>query len=506
MTYTHGQNSRPDLSAGQRSGGQVDAGWGDRARLSSADLITLLWQERMLMLAAFAVLLVLGVGLALFQQTRYTANASLLVRLGQEYVYEPRAGDAARGAIPDTGEVIQSEIEILTSAPLKVRVIERLGLMRLYPKMAKAATGASPQRRAQIMASAVAAMDKALSASSAPDTSIVRLTFQHPSAETAALVLNTLLEDYLTYRQGVLGDPTGPALEQQRRSFQQRLTVADAAFGGFLNSNRIGDFEVEKSSLSQLQAGLEQQKYSVEAQLQEKRGRLAAIARQFSSLPAEIGLSRDVDTSAATKLLNLRIQREDLLTRYRPDARPVQELDVQIGQLQQMITGGGAVGDSARRYGVNPVYQTLQTEKIQLTAEVEALRSAYGALTAQMAEVMQRRLKLAELEPEYQGLARDREVLQANVRAFSVKEQQTQAAQAIAAQSNDNIRIIQRAMPPARGKSLKRPVLMLAVLFAAFTALCLGLGRVFLRPGFSTAASAARTLDLPVLAVARVKP
>ncbi|WP_216073739.1 hypothetical protein, partial [Acinetobacter baumannii] len=70
----------------------------------------------------------------------------------------------------------------------------------------------------------------------------------------------------------------------------------------------------------------------------------------------------------------------------------------------------------------------------------------------------------------------------------------------MAQKSNDNIRIAQRAVTPTEGKSLKKPVFVLAVLFAAFTALCVGLLRMFLRPGVPTPAAAARTLDLPVLA------
>ena len=48
-------------------------------------------------------------------------------------------------------------------------------------------------------------------------------------------------------------------------------------------------------------------------------------------------------------------------------------------------------------------------------------------------------------------------------------------------------------------------MLILAFLFAAFTALCAGLLRVFLGRRFVTAGSASRTLDLPVLAVAPSK-
>ena len=68
--------------------------------------------------------------------------------------------------------------------------------------------------------------------------------------------------------------------------------------------------------------------------------------------------------------------------------------------------------------------------------------------------------RLDQLEPQYQGLARDRDVLSNNVRDFTVKEQETQAADSIARQSNDNISIVERAVTRARaghGPSLMAP-------------------------------------------------
>ena len=79
------------------------------------------------------------------------------------------------------------------------------------------------------------------------------------------------------------------------------------------------------------------------------------------------------------------------------------------------------------------------------------------------------------------------------------------SSRSLAARSNDNIRIVQRAIPPTKGKSLRKPVVVLAFLFAGFTALCAGLLAMFLRPGLPTPQSAARTLDLPVLGAASLK-
>jgi len=88
---------------------------------------------------------------------------------------------------------------------------------------------------------------------------------------------------------------------------------------------------------------------------------------------------------------------------------------------------------------------------------------------------------------------------------FTIREQQSRAAQQIAAYSNDSIRIVERALPPTKGKSLRKPALVLSVLFAGFSALCAGLLRAFLRPGLPTPGCASRTLKMPVLGSAPMK-
>lgn len=485
---------------GSRPGGERRA----RPRYAPRDIVTLLWREWPLMLAVFVVIVLAGLAFALTLKTVYPAESSLLVRLGQEYVYQPRVGDAARGAVPESDAVIQSEVEILSSAQVKEKVIERIGVEKLFPDLAAGYAQASDDRQRLLMGRAVAAMTKGLKVNTAPGTPVVRLVYEHPDPVLAARVLNTLLEEYLIYRRAILLDPTAP-LEAQRKSFEDRLNQADQAYENFLGSNNIGDFEAEKTSLSALQASLEQQKLAADSQLKEREGRLAGLQSQSGQVTPEIGLYRDVDHVAQDKLVELRLQRESLLSRYKPDAAPVRDLDVQIAGLQRAMGEGSVQGEGARRIGVNPVYQTMMSDRIQLVAEIAALRKSSEALAAQVDQVTERQLRLAQLEPQYQGLTRDRDVLQNNVRDFTVKEQESQATDAIARQGNDNISIIERAVIPTQGKSLKLPVLAMAILLGAFTALCAGLVRMFLRPGLGTAELAARTLDLPVLATAGVK-
>jgi uncharacterized protein involved in exopolysaccharide biosynthesis len=479
--------------------------WASRPRYAPSDFIVLLWRERWLMLAVFLVIAMLGAGFAFTQKKSYPAQASILVQLGQEYVYEPAAGDAARGAVPDNDALVQSEVEILMSAQLRERTIRKIGLGELYPDLAADYAAASPADRPRIMAKAVESFGRNLSVGSAPANPVVRIGFEHDDPVMAARAVNTLLEEYLIYRRTVLVHPSSPVLERQRVLFENQLQQADVAYQDFLRSNDIGDFAAQKTALTQLIGQIEAQKQTAEVTLQDRQARLATLDAQLSQVSPEIGLYRDIDGSAGQKLAALRLQREEMLSRYLPGAQPVRDVEAQIAQLEAGVGSGRTQTEGGRRLGVNPVHQTLQTDRIQTAAEVAALRQSLAAYGSQYQQATDQLQRLAALEPEFQALSMDRDILQSSVRDFTVRERQDDAARQIASETNDNIRIVDRAVPATKGKSLRKPIVALALMFGLFSALCAGLIRVFLRPGLPTPASAARTLDMPILGAAALK-
>ena len=477
------------------------------ARYTPQDLLAMLWRERSLMLVVFLAVAALGVGVALSLKPSFQAQSSLLVRLSPEYVYNPRVGDAARGLAPESDQVVESEAEILASAGLKARVIADIGLARLFPKLAKAQASPDPAKRKDVQGAALKAMGEALKIGTAPGDSVVRLSYSDPDPQRAALVLNTLVDEYLRYRTTILTSRDAGAIGAQANDFQQRLNAADAAYSRFLADNGISDFDTEKTALDGVYAQLLTDSYNVTAQLSEAEGRLGATTSEFGRTPAEIGISRDLDHVAADKLITLRLARQDLLSRYTPSAQPVQDVERQIGELEALNAAGQSSGPGAKRVGVNPVFQTLQTERNQLQAEAASLRARKGSLGGELAQVTARRQKLNDLQPQYDELLRQRDLLSANVKSFLQRQQESQAQQSLASTEGDgNVRVIERALPPPTGTSLRKPVLGGALVFAAFAAVCAGLLRAFLRRGIPTAAYAERSLGLPVLASAGLKP
>ena len=472
-----------------------------RPRRSTEDLLAVVWGKRFLMLAVFALLLVLGLAFASRLKTTYTAGSSLLVRLGQAYVYDPRVGDAARGAAPTNDEVIQSELEILGSAELKLRVIRDVGLARLSPALAaRAAAARTPDAQRAVEGEAVRALEGGLKLGAAPDTSIIRLSYTHPQARTAALVLNTLVDEYLRHRQDVLlARDVGP-LEAQRQRFADELARVDGAMASFLTTNGVGDFDAEKASLAQLYGQLLGDGASARAALSEAQGRLGVTSALASRSPSEIGLYRDLDHAPGDALARLRVELNDLLARYRPTSAPVRDKQAQVAAAEALLQQGDALV-VGRRIGPNPVFQTLQTERNTTAAQAQSMRARAAELEGELARVVARRQKLAQLEPQYLDLQRQREVLTANVRTFTQRVQDSRAQQALSSAGDDgDVRVVQRAYTPTRGSSLKRLAFLASAVLAALAALCAGLVAAFLSRGFPSAGAAERTLDMPVLA------
>ncbi len=472
-----------------------------RPRYSFGDIVALLGREVLLMLSVFVVVLLLGAVFALTLPKTYTAHSSLLVQLSQEYVYEPRAGDAGRGVAPQKDQVVQSEAEILSSDALKRRVIQAVGLKVIDPKLAAAYQGADAAGRKKIEGSALKIMQKGLSVSTTPDSNVVRIDFKHEDPDSAALILNTLVKEYFSYRKEVFVDAASPALEKEKAAFVERLKTADDAYEGFLKNNGVADFATEKAALAATYQSIFDEHVKSNVQVREIQDQLSTLKAKEVEAPQEIMIQRDLDLSVPADLLKLRSERQDLLSRYTPQSEPIRDIDAKIASLQALAVSNQGVGEKDKRLGANPVRQGLETQRINLEAQLTSMMGRRDELGRQLSEITARQMRLTGLESQYQNLSVQRDVLQANVKDFTTKTEENRASQDLAKAANDDIRVVERAAPPVEARSLRRIVLGLAFAFALFSAICAGLLRVFSRRGLATPGAAERTLDLPVLAV-----
>ena len=470
-----------------------------RPRLGLVDTLLQLWRAKWLMVLVFVPIVLIGIAVTLVTPTKYAANTRLLVRLGEEYVFDPIVGDAAKGAFPQQEEVLQAESELANSPVIAERTIQRIGLARLYSGLAEARLRAGAGHTYSVDQEALEAFAADFSASSAPRSSILRMTFAHPDAELAAETLNVFVEEYLKYRREVLTGKGVDGLSAQRGVIEGRLGAAGKALQEYLAANNLSDFEAETAAAARRFSEISDEQSRVEASLREAEAKLAGLSRQMSTTPREVDLY--VETTSEQDLVKLRLEREDLLTRYLPDSRAVQDIDRRIAQMEGFLASAPAKG--LRRIGPNPTFQALEADQAVQTATISALNGRAAALTSQKAAAEARIAQLAALQPEYLRLKRERDALESSAGTFAAREQTERARTELAQRSVENISIYEAARTPTRGDSMKRTIAIAAAILGLITALAIGLLRAWSVTGLATSGSVERTLGLRVLAATR---
>ena len=469
-----------------------------RPRYGFSDVVGLLFRDTLLMVVIFLAVFAIGTAAVLTLKKSYTATASVYAGAGSEYVYQPRVGPTERSQPLEADAVAQAEAAILGSLEVKRRAVRAVGADTV---LGPGARGTPAEREA----AALKALDSGLGVGVTPGSAIIAASYESDDPVRAAQVLNAVVDQYLVRRRQLFQGSATPAYAAQREAFETDLNTADEAYSAFLESNDLGDFATFKASTAASYQFTYAEALSLRAQLNQASQRLATLETQLARQPAEVVLQQDLNISAQDQILTLRTQREALLSRYTSEAQPVRDIDQQIADLQAYVATGTTVGPKEVRTGPSTIFTEIETARITAAADRDGLAARLAVAEGQLNQLRARLAEMTRLESTNANLAGNREVLTTMVRDFQQRETAARADNALVAAGADNVNVIERAEAPTRGTSLKAPLLAVVFLFAAFTALCVGLLRVFTRRGYVTPASTGRTLDMPVLAVAPMK-
>ena len=452
--------------------GSATGGWAHLSEVSFIELLGHLFARKLLMF--FVFILIFGGAMAgvMTLKKTYTAQGKILVQFGEEYIYNPIVGTAGQGTAFSADQMIQAEVGFITAAELKERVLKKIGLRRLYPKLALKLEQ-EPQKRIQIIGTALHDMTKDLGAYTAPNQPLVYVTFRHLNPQTARDVLNAFIEEYHRYRREVLIDDGENGFEAERVTSEKSLKNVNKELEHFLVKNGIGDFEAERTALSARIAILRDQLLTAQARRQEIQSALSITNTRMTETPKTV--EQYTDDASSGQLAALKLEREQLLAKYLPTSSPVKEINARIARTERYLNSGTSQNTGTKRTGVNTIYQGLQTSKLSYEAEQQSNNAKITVLKSQIAKINARQRRFQNLFPEYQRLASRARIMEKNYEQFASREQELITRRNLAALKSDNIRVIEHPTLPVKGKSLKRPAAVLAFVFAMFTALCVGL-------------------------------
>ena len=473
--------------------------WSTRPVLSVIDILLMLWRMKWLIAFVALPVIALAAGLALMMPKEYRATSRIQVTAGAERVFNPLVSDAT-ATVMGQQEITASEVELIRSPVIVDRVIKKIGLEVIAPDMYRSLQKLAPIDQPLAYEKAVIAVQKSFSAGAAPKNPVIYTSYKNENPQVAADVLNTLVETYIQYRAELFAGGQNEFLTSERMAASDKLAEADSAIERFLVSNRIGDFETEKESISKIYASVTDELYSVQAERSEVEGSLSATVEQLYTMEPTIDLVRE--TTHEQELFALKVAREELLAIYLPDTPQVLALDRQIDQIQTLITEQGQSGARVQR-GPNPIYEAVESRRTELGAQASALSERFAELERQKTKVERRQLELTKLEPRYQVLVRQRAILENQVRGLTVREEEERLKQNAARINAENIQILEPARLPAKAESKRKLVIMAGVIFGLGTGGLIALILIFTKSTLPTANSVARTSGLPVLASVR---
>src|SRR5271169_1328690 len=305
------------------------------------ELATVLFRQRKLFVGVSSLVFVLAVVYA-FTGATYRAHARVLVRRGRA---DPPVA-AQENAPPDfsraevTEEDLNSEVELLKDDDVLRRVvtINDLGaqdwLRWLRPHEAEAAR---VERAAKKLA-------RRLEVEPVKKTNLIAVSYDAPDPQVAARVLKTLASVYLEKHMEV-HRPGGQLhfFDQQTGESRRQLEEARAKLLDFTKSHDVVVAAQQRDLvLGRLNDG-EASYLHTQVELSEIGHRVQELDAQLAKLPeratTQVRTADNPELLRALKasLLDLELKKTQLLTKFEPSHRLVQEIELQILQAKAAI-------------------------------------------------------------------------------------------------------------------------------------------------------------------------
>lgn len=452
----------------------------------------------------------------------YEAEASLLVRIGREYVYRPEVGKSESGRTPSLSEMVNSEVEILSSRDLAEQVVRELSVAKLYPKVLEVQS--DPEIAIEM---AVLFFRRSASIRPVLESSVIKVGFEHEVPALAAAAVNRLVENFKDKHIEVFGEERTGRLEEQYLLRKQELAQAEATLAEYKRTSGVYDLNEQRKLLLERRERLDEAQQLLEAELAELRLRAGPEGQTevpaATEMPAylrpemkdqllrqrydlelalrgiEPPISDRLVEQASLRLLDLELEESTLLRDYSPTNRKVQSVQAELQRVRRFVEQAetrAGVYDRARQGERLARSQEITAEIGRLTSEIELLvleEERLAWLEAQRSiQVLEIRRKdnllrleavsgdlraLDEQEQPLRKLERDLAAAEIATQTYRERVEDARITEELDREKHISVRVIEKAAPPVAPSGLSRNLKLAMGVLAGLVA---GLGMTVL--------------------------
>ncbi|MFH1703496.1 MAG: GNVR domain-containing protein [Nitrospirota bacterium] len=469
---------------------------------SLRDFMSILFKHKQKILVVFlATVITVTVGSFLIPPT-YEAKSSLLVKFGREYIYQPEVGERPQDMrlIPlDQEEVINSEIQILTSRDLIEKVIRTLGIEKIYPELAK-----SPSKNIAPIEKAILQFKKKLFTEGIKKSNVIQVSFQHKEPQIAAQAVNLLVDFFKEKHLQVFSDPRSSFLEQQLVTYEQKLKESENNLESFKQRHRVSSLDEQRSLFLKQRTDLDTSLKNTQNQIKELQQKIASLENQMQTISESKTLYTETDRykvidEAKVKLLTLQLREQELLQNYNESNRLVVNVCKEIQLVKDYLLEQEEAIKGKVKTG-NVVYQEAEKEIIKAKAELSSQEAKETSLKLQLAQ-LDRAIQNFDLrEKELHNLRREQENNEKNYQTYLHKVEEARISDDMNRQKMANLSVIQAAAVPTKPIKPKKGLnIFLSVILGAVSGLGYAFFSEYTAQGLSTPEDAEKRLNLPVI-------
>jgi uncharacterized protein involved in exopolysaccharide biosynthesis len=476
----------------------------ERFSITLRDVVALLFRQRRLLLVSFA-LIFLAVTL-LAPGPAYKAEMKLLVRRGRvDPIVTSQPNAPAQVIQADiTESELNSEVELLKSQDVLRKVVLATGLQTKQGSW-RSILG-KPSEEVQT-AMAVRQLGKQVKAEPLLKTNMISVSLESSEPQWAARVLNSLATLYLEkHLQVHRPDGEFTFFDQETEQLRRGLGNAEARLTDFTRDKGVVSAQLERDLALQKASELGASLNQTQAAIAETKRRIQTLEQQAGLIPPRTITSlRTADNPGLLQqmkstLLQLELKRTELLSKFEPSYRPVQDLEKQISETRAAIAGERNAPTRDETTDQNSTYEWVKSELAKARTDLSGLEARSLANQTALAKYQEGARALQQASIVQQDLLRTAKTQEENYLLYLRKEEEARINDALDRRGILNVAIADPPSVPALPTQSIWHYSLLGILLAGIGSVGLAFAWDYMDPSFRTPDEVVAFLDSPVLA------
>jgi succinoglycan biosynthesis transport protein ExoP len=428
--------------------------------ISLTDVYYILFRHKWLIAILSLAAVIAAVSVLIFKHAPYQSEAKLFIKYVKEIKPPDQSTTDSQVTSPDSrGEnIINSEIEILTSMDVAEAVVDNLTPARILAK----AGGGTNRADAAIM------IRKGLTPNVAKMSDVIDLVFSHPDPEMVQPILGQIIDAYLKKHSEIHGFEYNDFLTRQTDDVKHKLDDTETQLRDAKNKAGIISLDDSKKTIADMTSKIQQEIYEADAEeaayqetikaMHDIMAKSGTYSTNTASTPGSAAPSPDKVAEyqrICTQLSTEQSKEQELLATYTTNYPTVQAEQTMIAKttalktnLEKNFPGLLSMQPVVSRDVVTAPGADPAVELNEEIIKSEALEARIKVLTNEMAEVRNNAAAMMGQEGTILQLQRDRDLEDAEFTYYSRRLEESRADESLS--GNSNISMVESPTPPFR--------------------------------------------------------